>query len=110
MTAKFDAAYDASCSIVFNSDSNITCVNPITADISGTSEYANLLSTSKTIGGIPFDGSKDIVPKSFNFTEVSETSNQFYPLCFAPPGSTNDYDGAVFINQNKLSWNPPHLH
>ena len=106
MTAKFDAAYDASCSIVFNSDSNITCVNPITANLTGIADYANELSTTKTIGGVPFNGSADIVPKSFNFTEVSETSNQFYPLCFAPPGSTNDYDGAVFINQNKLSWNP----
>ena len=106
MTAKYDAAYDASCSIVFNSDSNITCVNPITANLTGIADYANELSTTKTIGGVPFNGTADIVPKSFNFTEVSETNNQFYPLCFAPPGSNNDYDGAIFINQNKLSWNP----
>ena len=63
MTAKFDAAYDASCSIVFNSDSNITCVNPITANLTGIADYANELSTTKTIGGVPFNGSADIVPK-----------------------------------------------
>ena len=40
MTAKFDAAYDASCSIVFNEDSTITCRNNIISDVSGTSTYA----------------------------------------------------------------------
>lgn len=72
-------------SLVLRDASGNFTAGTITATLNGTANTANTLTTARTIGGVSFDGSANIVPKLINTTEES-TDAKCYPLFITDTG------------------------